>query len=136
MARDFARSFYKSPAWLRNRKAYLNAFVDTSGRIVTPYEDGFYCTDEYGYEVKVNEDQVVPPCMCERCFKQGKLIPAKVVHHIEWLDPSNINDTSVTLGYSNFMRLCQDCHAAVHAGEDEPRVGFDASGNVIWTESA
>ena len=84
----------------------------------------------------VDASKVVPPRMCERCFSMGKLYPAKVVHHIEWLDPSNIDDPKVTLGYSNFMRLCQDCHAAVHAGTEESRVSFDEFGNVIWKDEA
>jgi hypothetical protein len=32
------------------------------------------------------------------------------------------------------MRLCQDCHAAVHAGTEESRVTFDEYGNVVWEE--
>lgn len=135
MARDFARSFYKSSLWAHNRKAYLDALVDTEGHIVMPNDDGTYCwTDEYGYKIRVNEDSIVPPRMCERCFKRGELVPAKVVHHIEWLDPSNIDNPKVTLGFSNFMRLCQDCHAAVHAGSEESRVTFDEYGNVVWKD--
>lgn len=135
MARDFARSFYHSPRWLHNRKTYLDTLVDTEGNVVVADNDGtFYWVDEYGYKVTVDGDNVVPPRMCERCFKQGKLTPAKVVHHIEWLDPSNIDDPNVTLSYSNFMRLCQDCHAAVHADQEEPRVEFDEYGNVVWKE--
>ena len=135
MAQDFSRSFYHSKAWLHNRKAYLDALVDTDGHIVTLAEDGsFYWTDEYGYETKVSADSVIPPRMCEQCFKQGKLVPAKVVHHIEWLTPHNIDNPHITLGYANFMRLCQDCHAAVHAGTEESRVTFDEYGNVVWEE--
>lgn len=137
MARDFARSFYHSKQWLHNRKLYMDAYVDKDGHIVTPSDDGsFYWRDEYGDEVAVNERQVVPPRMCERCFSLGRLVPAKVVHHIEWLDPTNIDDPHITLGFSNFMRLCQDCHAAVHAGEEEGRVSFDENGNIVWKDES
>lgn len=113
----------------------MNTLVDTEGHVVMFDDDGsFYWTDEYGYKVRVNADSVIPPCMCERCFKRGELTAAKVVHHITWLDPSNIDDPHVTLAFSNFMRLCQDCHAAVHAGEDEARVMFDENGNVVWRD--
>lgn len=135
MARDFAKKFYASSQWLRNRKLYLDALVDTSGHIVTANDDGsFYFIDEYGYKIPVKEEDVVPARMCERCFSMGILKPAKVVHHIEWLDPRNIDDPKVTLGFSNFQRLCQDCHAAVHANEQVSRVSFDEYGNVVWKE--
>lgn len=135
MAQDWAVAFYHSPAWLRNRKNYMDVAVDTDGHVVMTSDDGgFYWTDEFGYQIPVGEDYVVPPKMCERCFKRGYLTPAKVVHHITWLNPENINDPHVTLGYSNFMRLCQDCHAAVHAHEDESRVMFDEHGNVVWRD--
>lgn len=106
MARDFALSFYKSPAWKRNRRLYMEKYVDTP----------------FG---------IVPPGMCERCYAQGELKPAKVVHHVIHLSPTNINDPDVTLSFSNFQRLCQDCHAAVHSGNEPTRARFDEHGNVI-----
>lgn len=106
MARDFAKSFYKSPAWLRNRKLYMEQPIDTP----------------FG---------IVPPLMCERCYANGDLKPAKVVHHIIHLSPYNIGDPHVTLSFDNFQRLCQDCHAIVHSGQEPTRAVFDSSGNVI-----
>ena len=136
MAQEWAKSFYKSPAWKHNRRAYLDCLVDTDGHVVSIAEDGsFYWTDEYGDRVIVKGGSVVPAQMCERCFKMGKLVPAKVVHHIEWLNPQNINDPHIALSYANFMRLCQDCHAAVHTHEEESRVTFDEYGHVVWKEN-
>lgn len=106
MSREFATAFYHSPAWLHNRKAYMEMPIDTA----------------FG---------IVPPGMCERCYERGDLVPAKVVHHKIHLSTQNINDPKVTLGFDNFMRLCQDCHAAVHKGYDPPRVAFDEHGNVV-----
>ena len=106
LARDFAKSFYASPAWKRNRRLYMEMPVDTP----------------FG---------IVPPGMCERCYEAGELVPAKVVHHVIHLSPTNINDPNVTLAFSNFQRLCQDCHAKVHGGSGETRARFDANGNVI-----
>ena len=112
----------------------MDTLVDLDGHVIRSDSDGFYWTDEYGYRINVDESNVVPPMMCERCYRQGRLTPAKVVHHIEWLTPQNIDDPHVSLSYSNFMRVCQDCHAAIHAGDEESRVTFDANGNVVWKE--
>lgn len=109
MAQDWAVAFYHSPAWLRNRKAYMERVIDTP----------------FG---------LVPPLMCERCYELGKLTPAKVVHHKIHLNPYNINDPNVTLSFDNFQRLCQDCHAYVHTGYEPPRYAFDADGNLIRRE--
>lgn len=137
MAREFAKHFYSSPQWLKNRKGYLNLLVDTNGRRICERDDGTYCyVDEYGYYVPVPSDRIVPPGMCERCFARGELKPAKVVHHIIHLSPENIDDPHVTLSYDNFQRLCQDCHAAVHSSTPESRVTFDANGNVVWKEAS
>lgn len=74
---------------------------------------------------------IVPPHMCERCYEQGRMVPAKVVHHRIILSPSNINNPEVTLNFKNLQRVCQDCHAKVHSGWEEPRVSFDENGNVV-----
>lgn len=136
MAQEWAKSFYKNHAWLKNRKGYLDSLVDTEGHIVHTDGDRFYWVDEYGYRVYVSPDRVVPVRMCERCFAQGRLTPAKVVHHKIWLNQDNIDDPHIALSYDNFQRLCQDCHAAVHKKEEEMRVTFDENGNVIWKEES
>lgn len=74
---------------------------------------------------------IIPPLMCERCYEAGKLVPAKVVHHKVHLSPQNINDPNITLSFDNFQRLCQDCHAAVHSGQEPMRMSFDEHGNVV-----
>lgn len=110
MAQNWAKGFYHSPAWLHNRKAYMDKVLDTPLGII-------------------------PPGMCERCFELGRLTLAKVVHHKVHLTPQNIGDPSVSLSYDNFQRLCQDCHAIVHGGSSEMRVAFDEHGRVIPKES-
>lgn len=109
MAREFAKAFYHSSAWRRNQAAYMRRAVETP----------------FG---------TVPPYMCERCYEQGRLVPAKVVHHKVHLNPNNITNPEITLSFNNFMRLCQDCHAAVHSGTEAPRCSFDEHGNVIRRE--
>ena len=130
MSQDWATPFYHSPAWLKNRKNYLNATLDTSGHVLTQH-DGRWSYVEDGIEVTVPDACVVPPGMCERCFSMGLLEPAKVVHHKEHLTPDNVGDPHVALSYDNFQRLCQDCHAQVHSGRRPSRVTFDEQGNVV-----
>jgi len=109
VAQDWAVAFYHSKAWLHNREAYMTKPIDTP----------------FG---------IVPPGLCERCYAQGTRRPAKIVHHVIHLTPYNINDPHITLSFDNFQRLCQDCHAAVHSGEEETRAAFDANGNVVRRE--
>lgn len=141
MAREFAKALYHSPAWLRNRKLYMDMPVDTSGhRLFSRYrenssEQEYYWVEDGGYDVVVSPDRIVPPGMCERCFARGEYVSAKVVHHIVHVSPENVDDPHVTLSFDNFMRLCQDCHAAVHSSVPESRVTFDEFGNVVWKET-
>ena len=109
VAQDWAVAFYHSPAWRHNRNAYMQMELDTP----------------YG---------IIPPLMCERCYANGDMRPAKVVHHKIHLTPDNIDDPHVTLSFDNFQRLCQDCHAFVHTGYEPPRYAFDEHGNLIKKE--
>ena len=52
--------------------------------------------------------------LCERCEKKGIIRPAKIVHHKEYIDTTNITDPSVLLAFDNFEALCIDCHNAEH----------------------
>lgn len=107
MAQPWAEAFYHSTQWERTRDAYLALPIET-------------------------DTGTCPPWMCERCFSMGVVRPANTVHHIEWLTRETIGDPSKTLSFGNLMRVCMDCHAAIHAGVDErPRVAFDEEGNVI-----
>jgi 5-methylcytosine-specific restriction endonuclease McrA len=128
MAQDFARGVYKSSAWQKNRRNYLNAPVDTAGEVCVMCDDGWHRRSDDAW---VPSSSVVPPGMCERCFARGELNVADIVHHKVHLTPKNINDTRVTLSYDNLQRLCRDCHAVVHSGHGEPRATFDESGNLV-----
>lgn len=135
MAREFAKKLYSSAAWAKNSKRYMNAMVDLHGHVVTVNAKGF-CYQEDGEDVYVPEDQIVPPRMCERCYSMGVIRAAKLVHHKVWLTPANIDDKKIALGYDNFMRVCQDCHAALHHPGSESRVTFDEDGNVVPKEDS
>ena len=133
MAHDFAKSFYHSSAWLKNRRNYLTSPVNTSGEVCVMRDDGWHRRSDDAW---VPSSSVVPPGMCERCFVKGELNAADIVHHIRHLTPQNIDDASVTLGFSNFMRVCRDCHAYLHGSREEPRVTFNDDGTIVPREES
>lgn len=107
VAQPWAEAFYHSKKWEKTREWYMSLPIET-------------------------DRGICPPDMCERCWDMGVLKPANTVHHKEWLTPLTINDPNKTLSASNLMRVCMDCHAALHSGcDDVPRVAFDEEGNVI-----
>ena len=55
--------------------------------------------------------------LCERCLKEGLIVPGTAVHHKIRLSPENINDPSVSLNWENLELLC-DAH---HQEEHHPR---------------
>lgn len=129
MAQEFATHFYHTRSWRQTAQSYMNTPVDISGNMVSLDANGsYYRIDEDGDRMPVPANSVVPPGMCERCFAMGLLTPAKLVHHKIHLNPENINDPEIALSCDNFQRLCQDCHAAVHSNQPEPRTKFNADG--------
>lgn len=70
--------------------------------------------------------------LCERCLKRGDVAPAKIVHHREYVTPSNINDISIILDYNNLESLCQSCHNIIHFGEAvKLNYTFDKDGQLV-----
>lgn len=67
--------------------------------------------------------------MCAKCNER----PAEIVHHIEWLNPSNINNPYITLGRDNLMPVCRVCHSIIHegTGATTEEVMFDKNGDVV-----
>lgn len=75
--------------------------------------------------------------LCERCMKENKYVPGWIVHHKVHLNPSNINDPSVTLSWSNLEYLCQDCHNKEHHSKEElieDGLMFDEYGDLVQSE--
>lgn len=56
-----------------------------------------------------------------------------IVHHIEHITDSNINDMSITLNKDNLEGLCIDCHNRIHNTKQPTRqeYEFDEEGNLI-----
>lgn len=72
---------------------------------------------------------------CERCLKEGKLVPVDIVHHKIWLNASNINNPNITLNFNNLESICRDCHNKEHFGDTPPkRYKFDEKGQLILYE--
>ncbi|WP_274964240.1 HNH endonuclease signature motif containing protein [Tepidanaerobacter syntrophicus] len=71
--------------------------------------------------------------LCERCAAQGVIRAGEIVHHKEWLTPSNINDPSITLNFDNLELLCMDCHNKEHRKQlpISNEIVFDEYGNVV-----
>ena len=73
-----------------------------------------------GYAVKFYNSKVWKQCreaykqsvngLCESCLDNDKVIPGKELHHKVALTKGNINDTNITLSWSNLIFLCFDCH--------------------------
>lgn len=76
-------------------------------------------------------DSVIAECfgICERCH----IRPAEIVHHIIWLNASNINDPSISLSRDNLLAVCRECHAEIHLGTSSTteETMFDDEGNLI-----
>lgn len=67
--------------------------------------------------------------VCERCGK-----PAVIVHHKTYINPSNINNPSVTLNWDNLEALCATCHQREHFINTKVTADgltFDDKGNLI-----
>ncbi len=85
--------------------------------------------------------------LCNRCHKpvwikglSSPKIPFKkrvkgIVHHIKYLDDSNVNDINIALARSNLEGICIDCHNKEHFKTDDNAVRsdvkFDEFGNLI-----
>lgn len=67
--------------------------------------------------------------ICERC---GGV--ARIVHHIQYITPQNINDPNITLSWDNLEALCIDCHNAEHmskGGACAEGLRFNSNGEIV-----
>lgn len=70
--------------------------------------------------------------LCERCLIKRIYKPGKIVHHINYITPTNINDPYITLNWDNLEYLCQDCHNEEHHAKEIIANGlfFDENGQI------
>ena len=66
--------------------------------------------------------------LCEECYRKGKIVPAEEVHHIVFLNESNIHDPNITLNWDNLVALCRECHRRKHGSQR--RYDIDEYGRV------
>ena len=84
-------------------------------------------------------------CLCARCYKPvyvdgiSEWIPKEkrrtgIVHHIEYLNDTNIEDDNITLNEDNLIGICKECHEKEHHQDIATRKGyeFDSYGNLIY----
>ena len=73
--------------------------------------------------------------MCESCKKKGIVKPGKILHHLNYLTPENINDPNVSLNHALLRYDCQECHNREHHGDDREAVReglcFDMDGQLV-----
>lgn len=68
--------------------------------------------------------------LCERCLKDGLIVPGYIVHHKCYLTPENITNPNVTLNWDNLEYLCLDCHNKEHMARQR-RYTITTDGKVI-----
>ena len=71
--------------------------------------------------------------LCERCLRNGLVVPAEIVHHKIELTPNNINNPDITLSYDNLEAVCRECHSDIH-NRREKRFKIMEDGRVIAVE--
>ena len=71
--------------------------------------------------------------LCERCLSSGAIVPAKIVHHKQYINAENINNPDITLNYKNLEALCQDCHNKEHI-KHKRRYQITEGGELILTD--
>lgn len=69
--------------------------------------------------------------LCERCRAARLYIPGVIVHHKEYITPSNIHNPNITLNLDNLEYVCEDCHNKEHKSKLNSRYRFDSDGNLL-----
>ena len=60
--------------------------------------------------------------LCERCYAEGRIVPAAIVHHKIYISPENIDNPFITLDWNNLEAICREHHAQEHElGHKHPR---------------
>lgn len=70
---------------------------------------------------------------CERCKKKGLMVPAKIVHHKDYLTKADLKNPEKLYSFENLEALCLDCHNAEHF-KHERRYEIDKQGKLIFCE--
>lgn len=68
--------------------------------------------------------------LCERCKKKGLMVPARIVHHKDYLTKADLKNPEKLYSFKNLEALCLDCHNAEHF-KRERRYEIDKTGRLI-----
>ena len=71
--------------------------------------------------------------LCERCLRNGQIVPGVIVHHKKPLDADTVSDPNIALNFDNLELLCRKHHAEAH-GKILKRYTVDAMGRVTARE--
>ena len=81
----------------------------------------------------VDERISVDGGVCQVCEKRL----GKIVHHIEWLTPENINNPEIALNFKNLEFVCETCHNAIKdPKKSKKRYQFSSDGTLTIAPSA
>ncbi len=72
--------------------------------------------------------------LCERCQEKGIIKGGYIVHHKEYITPSNINNPEITLNHDNLEYVCEECHNKEHFRKHEAireGLAIDEEGNIV-----
>lgn len=93
------------------------------------FAKGFYTGDMWKETRKAYGSSV--GWLCEECLAKGLYTPGTVVHHITPLNPDNITNPDIALGWSNLRLVCADCHARLHRQNKGMRYDILQDGTVV-----
>lgn len=69
--------------------------------------------------------------LCVRCFKEKKLVPADMVHHIIPLR----DDRDKGLDLDNLESLCHPCHNKEHGGKEKAKAKVKTRARIIQSKA-
>ena len=93
------------------------------------YAESFYHSQAWH---KCRQAYLSSHALCERCLSKGEVVPAKIVHHKNYITPENISDADIILNFDNLEALCQNCHNVEHHGEEVIlNYAFDVDGKLV-----
>lgn len=79
----------------------------------------------------ISKRQGIDGGLCEHCRERV----GTIVHHVEHLTPSNINNPFITLSHDNLELVCHDCHNQIeNHGLNKsaaPKLKFDSDGMIL-----
>lgn len=70
---------------------------------------------------------------CERCEKQGKVNPAFIIHHKDYVTEENFKDDEIFYNLENLESVCFACHNQEHFKSND--YFFDENGDIYESNS-